>query len=343
MNRKWLIRGLVALVAGGIATAVGWAVNPSQAAYSYLFAFSTAFALVTGMMFVLLIGNASNAKWFVPLRRVAEDIVMVLPVLAALFIPVLLSLRHLYKWTGDLSDLSVEARKLVEKKLAYLNAPFFVGRAIVYFVLLIGVAWLLRRWSVRQEREAPERLRQRIMGFSAAALVVVSFVVTFASWDWIMSLRPDWYSNMFGVYYFAGGTVAGYSLLSLVIAGSRRHDDLPLTPRHSFAVGRMMLAFVIFWTYIGFANSMLVWIADNPEEVTWYVDRVHGGWQWYGILMVIAHFCIPFAVLLSQGLKLRPRSGAGEGPRLRGRGGLRGGERCTYPARSGRTGSRSRS
>lgn len=307
MNRALLRGGLAALLAGGLPTAIGWAVEPAQASHAYLFAFSTCFSLVAGMLFLVLIGNASNARWFVPLRRFAEDVVAVLPLFLVLLLPILLSLGHLYPWAGDVHALPPAEAHLVEKKLGWLNRPFFTARALSYVVALGAVAEALRRWSRRQDRQDAERLRARMVGFSAVALTVVAFLVSFAAWDWVMSLNPAWFSNVYGVYYFGGGFVAALSLVAWRIARA----GAPLGSGHSFAVGRLMLAFTIFWMYIGFAQTMLVWLVDLPDEVTWYLDRWAGGWQGFGVALLVAHFALPFALLLSQPLKMRPRALAG--------------------------------
>lgn len=300
----------VALVAGGLLV-LGFFLDRLQALYSYLFAFSYVFTTVLGALFLLMIGHACNAKWFVPLRRCSERVVGALPLVAVMLAPLLVFVREIYPWT-HYQDLPPLQQEHVAKKLAWLNIPFFVVRSIVYMAVFVLVGELLRRWSRRQDgaENAAEaaRLRQRMVRGSVGGLVFVSLVFTLAGWDWVMSLEPAWYSNLFGVYLFAGGVLAALGLLGVTSVAARRRGALPeqVTSQHFHAVGRLELAFVIFWAYIGWAHVLQQWIANLPIEQLWYVRRGYHGWQWEGLTLIVSHFVLPFALLLSRSVKKQP-------------------------------------
>jgi hypothetical protein len=303
-----LLGALGAAIAGGVGTGIGWLEDPKRTAFSYLFAFAVGFTVVIGALFLLMIGHASDARWFVAIRRLAEHIVAALPLLAVLFVPVLLSMHELYPWTR-LASLSDADREVVETKTAWLNTPFFIVRAVLYFTVFIVVAELLRSWSLRQDREpaAAEPLRRRMIALGAGGLPLLSVTVTLASFDWLMSLEPTWFSNIYGVYIFAGGFVAALGLFGMQLVLAERNRELPpgVSVEHFSVVGRFQLGMIIFWTYIGWAQLVLLWIADLPLEVTWYVARWHGGWEWVGILLLVLHWGVPFFFLLQRGLKRR--------------------------------------
>jgi hypothetical protein len=221
---------------------------------------------------------------------------------------VLLSVKRLYTWT-DPGSLDAHARRIVLRKAAWLHEPFFVARAFVYFAVLLAVGELLRSWSLAQDRGAARAasLRKRMVALSAGGLPLVAFALTFASFDWLMSLEPTWYSDVYGVYVFAGGFVAALGLFGAMLGVAASSNALPpgVSTEHFSAVGRLELAMVVFWTYIAWAQLVLQWIADMPLEVTWYIARSHGGWQWVGVALLALHWAVPFFFLLSRALKRR--------------------------------------
>jgi len=309
MKRTLVTAGVSAAIAGGVPTAIGWMADPRRASFAYLFGYTYAFTIVAGSLFLVMIGYACDAQWFVAVRRLAEHVVGVFPLLAVLLVPVLLSMKRLYPWTHA-SRLPLAERELVLKKLAWLNEPFFVARSIAYFVIFLVIAELLRGLSIRQDREEAraEGLRRKMIGIAAGTLPLVALTLTFASFDWLMSLEPAWYSDIYGVYVFAGGFVSALGLLGVMTVVARKRGALPenVAAEHFHAVGRLELAMIIFWTYIAWAQLILLWIADLPSEVTWYVRRWHGGWEWVGLALLLLHWAFPFFYLLQRGLKRRP-------------------------------------
>ncbi len=308
MSRRTLVAGLVLAGIFGTLTACGWVVAPKQASHAYLFAYMCALSIVIGALFLLMIGHAANATWFVPLRRSCEAVVATLPLLCVLFVPILLSLDSLYPWTHP-DTLDRVARRHVLEKRALLNEPAFALRAAVLWAVFLVLGELLRRYSLRQDREQPEKNRTKLVALAVGGLPVLALTVTAASFDWLMSLEPSFYSDIYGVYVFAGGFLAALGLFGgMTVVAARSGHLRGVTPEHYYAIGRLELAMVIFWTYIAWAQLMLIWVADLPLETSFYLTRSRHGWLWVGVALVVVHFAIPFALLLFRELKRRPRA-----------------------------------
>jgi hypothetical protein len=304
-----------AVGAGGLAlTLLGGIVgDPRRALYAYLVAFVYWLGIVLGALILLGAFHASSAKWPVVLRRFVESVPAALPLFLLLLVPIVIGMRHVFPWV-DPSALHGELAKTVAHKRPYLNVPAFVARAIVYFAVWIVVAHLLRAWSLRQDEAGGYELtrRQRVLG--AGSLPLLALTMTFAAFDWMMSLDPRFYSTIFGVYWFAGSFLGAFCLVA-VAAAVTRDDPLQfgahMNLEHFHSVGKFMLSFVAFWGYIAFSQFMLIWIANIPEEIPWYFVRIHGGWGWIGAFLVVGQFVVPFFMLLSRPLKRDPRRLAG--------------------------------
>jgi hypothetical protein len=301
--KRELSLSVAATVAGAALVAVGLAVDGRQAMFSYLAAWVFAVSVAVGALFWIAIAHATNATWMVVLRRRAEDVTSALPVMAALSLPVLASLPTLYPWARPESGWDPDVRRAVLPKAAYLNAPFFAVRAVVYLASWVLVAELLRRLS-RAGGEAGAGADVAAKQRSIAA--VLAFTLTFAAFDWLMSLDPTWSSNVFGVYLFGGGFGAAVGLLCFVSFGPLASRIPRATADQSHAMGRLLLTFVIFWAYIAFCQYLLVWIADLPDEVGWVKLRTTGSWGTLAVVLMGAHFVLPFFALLSREVKRRP-------------------------------------
>jgi len=308
VTRRGLIVGAGAIgVLGAIAMAIGFAVAPVQAAFSYLTAWTFALSIAAGALIFLMIGHAVDTRWTIVFQRFTEAVAGSLPVLAGLFVPVVLSVDQLYPWTAPdhASGLDAEALAKLAHKAPYLNVTFWTIRAAVFLGLWIVIGELLAWWSARFAR-APRAIG-RARALSAAGLPAIGLTLTFAAFDWLMSLTPLWYSTIFGLLYFAGGFVAALSLIAVIARGARRVPAVAASIHgsHTGALGRMMLAFLVFWGYMEFAQGIIVWIANKPDEVPWYVARGAGQWGGVFALLVVGHFAAPFFVLLSKPLKRR--------------------------------------
>jgi len=271
--------------------------------FNYLWAFCLLWTLVLGGLFFLALHFATGATWSVPLRRIAEMFAAPVAPLAALFLPVLL-LAVVGGGTGLFPWLA-QGDSLLAKKSAYLNLPFFLVRAGLFFGLWFLYARLLLGGSLRPG-EGPEELGGRRRA-SAHFLPVFALTVTFASFDWLMSLEPHWFSTIFGVYLFSGMALTGLAAVTLAALRQRSRGALGLLrAAHLYNLGALLFAFTCFWGYIAFSQYMLIWYANIPEETVFFAHRSEHGWLPVSIALGLLRFAAPFALLLPRRAKSSP-------------------------------------
>jgi hypothetical protein len=296
-------------IAGLVLTAVGFVFDPKKSMLAYLISFLYFLGLALGMLGLNMANHAARARWHVVIRRAIEVIHASLPIFVVLFIPILLASKHLFVWVDPPSSLAKDVIESIEHKRAWLNVPFLVIRAVVYFGVWLLVSELLWRYSVVQDKDPAARWTVRQRKWGSAGLPLVGFTVTFASFDWLMSLNPTWFSTMFGVYFISGFFLASLALLTIVVTLARGEPDsfgALATEAHFHNLGKLLLSFVAFWGYIAFSQYMLMWHADLPQEVSWVLVRTRGDWKPVAVLLVVGHFLVPFFLLLSRDLKLKP-------------------------------------
>ena len=297
--------GLIAIVALALCV-VGAFLNPHQFSYSWLFAFAFFFTLCAGCFFWTIVHHATDADWSVVVRRQLENIAVLLVVLAILFVPILLLRRHLYSWM----DIPPGVAPSLDEKRAYLNWSFFLVRAVVFLGFFLCAALVLRRLSVKQDKDGNPRFTILMRKLAFISLPMFALCLTFGAFDWLMSLNYHWFSTMFGVYIFAGAAGSSMSLLVLVITALRRAGYLKdiITLEHYHIMGKWMLAFTIFWAYIGFGQYMLIWYANIPEETQFFITRNTESWWTLSTLLVVGRFFIAFPILLMRSIKKEPRN-----------------------------------
>ena len=271
---------------------------------SYLFAWIFFLTVGLGGLFFVLAGHLTRAGWNVAVRRVPEALGAALLPMAVLSIPVLLGLHQLYPWTDA---AHVAASHHLQAKTPYLNVPFFLVRCAIYFVSWAGLAWWFLARSTEQDRTGDPGLTLRMERTATWAIYVFALTVTFASFDFLMSLSPEWYSTIFGVYVFAGAAVAAFALTPLVVSALQATGRIEhaVTTEHMHDLGKLVFAFVVFWAYIGFSQYMLIWYGNIPEETVWYARRQEAGWAGISILLLVGHFLVPFLLLMSRYPKRR--------------------------------------
>lgn len=305
--RVWLVPIMIGIGAL-VVSLVGWAVDAHQFYFSYLVGWVFCLSLSLGALFFVLIQHLTKARWSVVVRRMAESLTWGFPLLAVLSIPIFFGLHDLYHWTHhDLVDpASAHFDPIIAGKHPYLNVPFFVVRLIVYFLLWSLVAYKLYGLSIREDVTGDQEIKLRQRKVSAWGLLVAAVTTAFASYDLVMSLDPHWFSTIFGVYFFAGAFWATHALLAVTgIALQRRGRLLKgvITKDHYQDLGKMLFGFTVFWTYIAFSQYMLIWYGNIPEETFWYRHRLDHGWEYHSAALLIAHFIIPFFVLLPRASK----------------------------------------
>lgn len=296
----------LALIAGVVGLAlcvIGALLTPTRFFQSYLFAYLFWLGLALGCLAFAMLQHLVGGGWGLVTRRLFESGALTVPLMAVLFVPLLLGIQNLYSWARP--DV-VAADPLIQQKQLYLNVPFFLVRAALYFVIWIALGLILNRWSLQQDRAADPWLLRRLRLLSAWGLIIYFLTMTFAAFDWAMSLEPYWYSTIYGVIVIMG---QGLTTLAFIIIVARLLAQRPplsevMRTQHFHDLGNLLLAFVMLWTYVSFSQFLIIWSGNIPEEVTWYLHRMAGGWQWIAALLILFHFFLPFFLLLLRSTKL---------------------------------------
>lgn len=302
-------RGLLLGAIGIAATAAGFFMaERSQFLQSYLVAYMFWIGISLGSLVLLMVQYISGGAWGLVARRVFEAGARTLPLMVILFLPIALNLEVLYSWARP----EAASDPILQSKAAYLNPQFFYIRAVVYFAIWISLTTILTRWSNAQDSgtplpPGPADRRSRVL--SGPGLVLHILAVTFMSVDWLMSLDPHFYSTIFGVLTMGGQGLTTLAFTILVLQGlshSKPMSDVVSSERfHDF--GKLMLAFVMLWAYFNVSQLLIIWSANLPEEIPWYIERLQGPWAPWALLVLLGHFVLPFVLLLSRDLKRRSR------------------------------------
>jgi hypothetical protein len=269
-----------ATLAGGAVCALGLPIDPEAVLRGWLAGWAFWIGFPVGALMLLLAHDLTGGRWGNAAKAPLKALATTLPVAALAFVPILLSLPLLYPWARP-----EEAEKL--SNTFYLNTPFFLGRAAFYFA-----AWALL--AVLAGRGTP---------FAAPGLIVMGVTATFASFDWLMSIEPDWGSSIYGMLVISGALLAALAAATLAAAALRPVGE---NPRRD--LGSLLIAAILLWAYLSFMQFLIVWEADLPSEITWYLKRLDGGWGWAALAVVLAQGLLPFLALLWPRIK-RSRRG----------------------------------
>src|SRR5262249_35883816 len=198
--------------------------------------------------------------------------------------------------------------EVLQHKHLYLNGPFFLARAAIYFTVWNLLIYYLNKWSLEQDESGDPRLARRMQLLSAGGLVAYGLTITFASFDWLMSLEPYWFSDIYALLIMGGQGLSGMSFLIAALVWLSRRPPLNeiVVPAHFHDLGNLMLAFVMLWAYFAFSQYLIIWSGNLPEEISWYTHRLQTGWRSIGVLLILFHFAVPFCLLLSRAVKREP-------------------------------------
>jgi len=281
--------------------------NLTQFLRSYLVAYVFWVGGALGCLALLMIHHVTGGAWGVAIRRLLESGARTLPMMAILFLPIAFGVRRLYEWA---QPERVAQDPLLQHQALYLNVPFFLARTAFYFIAWSLVVRALTRWSLRQDASFDPLPGQRLELISRGGLLLMGLTMTFAAIDWTMSLQPHWSSTIYGVIFMGGSALTAFAVVIPVVAllsvnppveGHVSNDQLS-------DLGKLLLAFVMLWAYFSLSQFLITWSGNLPEEITWYLARIQGGWQWVAIAIVFFQFVLPFVLLLSHRLKRRARS-----------------------------------
>jgi hypothetical protein len=290
-----------------VISVIGAVADSQRFFQSYLVAYLWVLAAPLGALGLMMLHHVTRGAWGVATRRILEAASRTLPFMAILLVPVLFRMQDIYIW----SDPDVVAGdSLIQAKTPWLNVNFFMIRAAIYFAAWIALSLLLNRMS-RMQDAASEGLTnaRKMQALSAPGLVLFVVTVSFASFDWLMSLDPHWFSSIYGIYYMIGAALTALCfsvVISLWLSGRQPMNDV-LRPMHFHDLGKLMLAFLMLWAYFSVSQLIIIWSGNLPEEVPWYIERTTGMWKWFAHAIILVHFALPFALLLSSNLKADAR------------------------------------
>jgi hypothetical protein len=294
-----------ALIAGGIG--LGFCVfgafsNSKQFFVSYLFSYVFWLGVALGCLGFLMVHHLTGGRWGFAVRRFYEAAIMTLPLMALLFIPICFGLRDLYLWSDP---QAIDADPVLQHRSGYMNAPGFIIRAAVFFLIWIGVALALNKWSFQQDATTGVEPTRKLRTLSGPGIALYPVTATFVLVDWVLSLEPDWYSTMFVVLIIIGQMLAGLAfgiMLLALLYKTKPMSDI-VTTTHFHHLGMLLLAFVMLWTYMSFGELLIIYSGNLPHEIVWYLHRIAGDWKVVVWFLFLFHFLIPFFLLLSRELK----------------------------------------
>jgi hypothetical protein len=290
------------LFVGVIIYAVGYTVNPREAAFNNIIGFLFITSIAVGSIFLIALEYIAGAVWSVPMRRVNEflgGLILIAPIVA---VPMFFHLHDIFHWT-DLGAVGTD--ELLKGKQPYLNLNFFIIRFVVVFAVWNLFYWLFTRNSLKQDLSKDQKLTTINIRLAAVFLPVFAITLTVTAVDWAMSLEPHWFSTILGVYYFAGTVLAAVATATYIIVKFHENGYLRNLKRdHFYSLGALLFAFINFWAYIAFSQFLLIWYANLPEETIWFMKRWEGGMQFVSVLLIIVHFAVPYFLLLPQEAKM---------------------------------------
>ena len=281
LSRKFFYLGILST----ILSYFGYINDIDHFYHSYLVSFVFWITLSCGCMFFVMMHYAMNATWSVVIRRIAESAMALIPYVCLFSIPLYFGMDHLYEWTHH------------EMKQPYLSKGFFIARTLIYFILWTLFSRALYYHSVRYNSPKSLIVLRKLSGIGT---VVFALTISFAAFDWLMTLDPHWYSTMFGVYIFSGSFLVSVAFITIILVYLRVNGVLynEVNIEHYHDLGRIMFGFTVFWAYIAGFQYYLIWYGNLPEEIEWYLARSHGTWMNLSLVIVFGHFVVPFLILL---------------------------------------------
>jgi hypothetical protein len=302
--KRFQAPALICALVGLALAAVGAFLEQEQFWRSYLLAYIFWTEIGLGCLGLLMLHHLVGGRWSMLIRRWLETGAMLLPLSALLFIPLIFGMSTLYPW---MDGEHVQQSELLQQKMSWLYAPFFLSRSALYFAVWIALALLLNHWSSAQDQTGDPRYAVWMRRLSAIGMILYMLTATFAGYDWLMSLEPEWYSSIYGLLFIAGQALAALSLAIVGLSLLAKERGTRRAWMQSFNdLGNILLGFVMIWAYFTYSQFLVIWSADIPEEGIWYYHRMQGGWQGVAIFLLAVHLVAPFVLLLARGIKRNP-------------------------------------
>jgi hypothetical protein len=293
LEKRALVVGVAALV---LCVGLGFR-DPTQFFRSYLVAFVFWIGLPLGCIAILMLHHLVGGTWGFTLRRLLESGTSTFILMAVLMLPILFRLSALYSWADP---KKVAADPLLQYKHPYLNVPFFVVRAIIYFAAWLLMAHFLRKWSHQQDESDDPSLLPRLQALSGAGILIFGLTVTYMSVDWVMSLEPSWFSTIYGMIFMVTEALAAMALVTVAAVLLSKHEPLKelVTKRVLGDYGNLLLTFTMLWAYLSFSQFLIIWAGNLRDEIPWYMSRAESGWTWVALALIVFHFAVPFLLLI---------------------------------------------
>jgi hypothetical protein len=303
LQRRSLVVGLIF---GAIAALGAW-LRPDQFFRAYLLAFMAWLGVSLGSMAILMLRHLTKGGWGMVIRRILGAAMRCLPLMTLLFVPILFGMPKLYMWARPLDSIQdTHLRQHLEGITGtYLSVHGFIIRAAIYFAIWNVLSLLLTRWSAQQDHPPVRDNSSKFKALSAPGLILYAFSITFAVIDWIMSIDATWISTIFGLSFLIGQVLAGLCFAVVVERILFRYQPMSklLKPAYVHDHGKFILTFIMMWAYFAFSQWLIIWAGNLPQEITWYIRRLNGGWGYVGLFVALFHFAVPFVVLLSRPFK----------------------------------------
>jgi len=303
LQRRSLVVGLIF---GAIAALGAW-LRPDQFFRAYLLAFMAWLGVSLGSMAILMLRHLTKGGWGMVIRRILGAAMRCLPLMTLLFVPILFGMPKLYMWARPLDSIQdIHLRQHLEGITGtYLSVHGFIIRAAIYFAIWNVLSLLLTRWSAQQDHPPVRDNSSKFKALSAPGLILYAFSITFAVIDWIMSIDATWISTIFGLSFLIGQVLAGLCFAVVVERILFRYQPMSklLKPAYVHDHGKFILTFIMMWAYFAFSQWLIIWAGNLPQEITWYIRRLNGGWGYVGLFVALFHFAVPFVVLLSRPFK----------------------------------------
>ncbi len=302
----WQKRALIVGVVFAIGSIIGWVLEADQFYRSYLLGYMWCLELTLGSLGMVMLYHLTGGAWGTPIRRIFEAGMSNVWLMLVLFIPVAVGVHHLYPWTRP--EYVAHSAHVQRITAQYLNLKFWFFRAALYFLASGLLVVMLKKMSRRQDRE-DVILDNTLRGISAPGLLIYLFVTLFLYIDWIMSITPNWSSMIYSLIFNAGHGLAAISMAVILAAALVRYEPMRdiIKPDQFLDHGKIMLTFIMLWGWWTYAQWIIFWSGNLPDEISWYVARTRGGWEYWGFALIMVYFCIPFALLLSRSFKSNPR------------------------------------
>jgi len=294
--------GMIAGVLGVVLAVAGFFMSGIDRFFqAYLVAYTFWMGVVLGSLALLMVQHLSGGVWGIVLRRPFEAVVRTLPFMAVLFLPIAFGMHSLYEWT----HAEAATDPVIQAKALYLNTPFFLARQAFYFIVWTTIGTLLSRWSAEHDRTGDPGLLDKMSRLSGAGLLIYGLTVTFAMVDWTMSVNPHWFSTIWGMLYAGGQGLSAFAfgIIVLLMLAQTAPLNRVLTQHHFHDLGKLLFAFLMLWAYLSFSQFLIIWSANLPEEIPHYLNRWENNWRYLSVFIVVGHFILPYALLLSRDLK----------------------------------------